>query len=204
MGIIYTLLNVPSNKTYNLSTYLDQSIPFIKAFIIPYMLWMPFLYLTFIYLCIKDRNLYYRTLLTYNLAVLVSYLVYHFCQTTIVRPEITGNGLLSEWTAFVYHNDQPYNCFPSIHCMSSFLLFTALLKSQIKTELNLILIGTASFLIILSTLFVKQHLLIDVIGGIALAEGIFIGVSHIQWPSLFSSEKLLKLSKKTLQSRPNS
>jgi hypothetical protein len=75
MGYIYTLLNVHCNQTYHLSTYLDQSIPFIKAFIIPYMLWMPFLYLTLIYIGMKDRNLYYRTLITYNLSVYVQLLI---------------------------------------------------------------------------------------------------------------------------------
>jgi membrane-associated phospholipid phosphatase len=170
MGFIYTLLNTSSRQVHSLNTHMDQHIPFIQAFIVPYMLWMPFLYLTLVYFCMKDRNMYYCTLLAYNVGVLVSYGFYMFFQTTVPRPEISGEGLISQMTAFLYRADQPFNCFPSIHCMSSYLLFRALFTSSIKNKRNLTLIGSSAFIIILSTLFVKQHVVLDAVGGVILAE----------------------------------
>lgn len=170
MGFIYTLLNTSSRGTHSLYSYADQHIPFIQAFIIPYMLWMPFLYLTLVYFCIKERKLYYRTLLTYNLSVMTSYGVYLVFQTTVPRPEIMGVGLTSQLTAFLYSADQPFNCFPSIHCMSSYLLLRAIAASSMKNKWNLTVIGSAALLIICSTLFIKQHVILDALGGIVLAE----------------------------------
>jgi membrane-associated phospholipid phosphatase len=170
LGVIYTWLNTNSRQVHSLYTHIDQHIPFIQAFIIPYMLWMPFLYLTLVYFCMKDRNMYYRTLLAYNLGVLVSYGFYMLFQTTVSRPEISSEGLFSLLTDFLYNADQPFNCFPSIHCMSSYLLFRALFTSSIKNKRNLTFIGSLAFIIILSTLFVKQHVILDAVGGVILAE----------------------------------
>jgi membrane-associated phospholipid phosphatase len=195
MGLLYTLLNVPNHDIHNLHTTIDHLIPFIKVFIVPYMLWMPFLYITLFYFCLKDRKLYYHTLIAYNLSVFVSYIVYMTFKTTVERPELEGHNLLTQLTTFLYQADQPYNCFPSIHCMSSYLLFSALIKSQLKNKFNLTLIGLASVTIILSTLFIKQHVIWDAVGGILLAEAMLNLVRYLQWERLLD----MKLSQSVLQ-----
>jgi membrane-associated phospholipid phosphatase len=159
------------------------------------MLWMPCLYITLLYFCVKDRRLYYHTLIAYNLSTLISYIVYIAFTTTVQRPELEGNNVLTQLTAFLYHADQPYNCFPSIHCMSSYLLFSALIKSELKNKFNTTLIGLAAAAIILSTLFIKQHVIWDVIGGIVLAEAMLNLVRYLQWERLLD----MKLSRRVLR-----
>lgn len=86
------------------------------------------------------------------------------------RPEIVGDGLLDRLVAAVYRFDEPYNCFPSTHVLTSYFMILAFRSSPafgrgIRNAVTLI-----SVTIILSTLFVKQHVLMDAAGAIALAE----------------------------------
>ncbi|MFF2886402.1 phosphatase PAP2 family protein [Paenibacillus sp. NPDC057967] len=173
LGLIYTLINQEPVQVWMLYTDLDDLIPFMKIFIIPYAIWMPFLYLTFIFFFFKDRPTYYRTLLAYVISVLICYAIYTIFQTTVPRAELDGNDLLSWLVQFVYTNDAPFNCFPSIHCLSSYLLFRAATQSKEIGRGTKIGIGIITWSIILSTVFVKQHVVMDVFAGIMLGHVIF-------------------------------
>jgi len=173
LGLIYTLINQEPVQVWMLYTDLDDLIPFMKVFIIPYAIWMPFLYLTFIFFYFKDRPTYYRTLLAYVISVLICYVIYAIFQTTVPRAELQGNDLLSWLVQFVYTNDAPFNCFPSIHCLSSYLLFRAATQSKSIGRGTKIGIGIITWSIILSTVFVKQHVVMDVFAGIMLGHVIF-------------------------------
>jgi len=173
LGLIYTLINQEPVQVWMLYTDLDDLIPFMKIFIIPYAIWMPFLYLTFIFFFFKDRPLYYRTLLAYVISVLICYVIYALFQTTVPRAELQGNDLLSWLVQFVYTNDAPFNCFPSIHCLSSYLLFRAATQSKAIGRGTKMGIGIITWSIILSTVFVKQHVVMDVFAGIMLGHVIF-------------------------------
>ncbi|RJE87493.1 phosphatase PAP2 family protein [Paenibacillus sp. 1011MAR3C5] len=173
LGLIYTLINQEPVQVWMLYTDLDDLIPFMKIFIIPYAIWMPFLYLTLIFFFFKDRPTYYRTLLAYVISVLICYAIYAIFQTTVPRAELEGNDLLSWLVQFVYTNDAPFNCFPSIHCLSSYLLFRAATQSKEIGSGTKIGIGIITWSIILSTVFVKQHVVMDVFAGIMLGHVIF-------------------------------
>ena len=63
-----------------------------------------------------------------------------------------------------YFDEPPLNCFPSIHCLFCFqVMFSYIIsKYDLKGKLWIILGAT---LIILSTLFVKQHYIYDVVAA---------------------------------------
>ncbi len=177
LGMVYVLINHAHPLSRTLISDLDGIIPFNKYFIIPYMIWMPFLYLTLIYFYFKDRKLYFQTLLAYTISVLICYGIYLTFQTTVPRMELQGTDLISRMVMFVYRNDAPYNCFPSIHCLSSYLLFIAAKKSPAIRRRAVILIGLLAWAIIVSTLFVKQHVIMDAFAGIMLGHIVFSLVS---------------------------
>ncbi|MFS0728069.1 phosphatase PAP2 family protein [Paenibacillus sp. 1P07SE] len=176
MGLLYVWINREPGQLHLLVTDLDSKIPMIKAFIVPYMIWMPFLYLTLIYFYYRDKRLYYETLIAYTVSVLICYGVYMVFQTTVPRAELAGDDLLSRMVKFVYANDQPFNCFPSIHCLTSYLLFHAASRSRAVSRRVLLGIGLLSWTIIVSTVFVKQHVVLDVFAGIMLAHVVLTGV----------------------------
>ncbi|MCL6457274.1 MAG: phosphatase PAP2 family protein [Gorillibacterium sp.] len=173
MGMLYALLNKPHTHIHSLVTLLDLHTPFISAFIVPYSLWIFYIYACLIYFFIKDPQLYWETLITYTLCVLSCYAIYSIFQTTVPRPIITGNDIFSRLMRFSYNKDNPFNCFPSIHSFTSYLVMRSLYKSSFKNRLNRTLIYGTSTLIIVSTLFVKQHVILDVIGAIVIVELVY-------------------------------
>lgn len=173
LNIFYVLLNNSTREVNHLVTYLDQITPLIKIFVVPYLIWYPFIIATMFYLCIKDRSVYFKTLLSYVIGLIVCYMTYLVFQTTVPRPILAGDDLFTKLLAFVYQADQPYNAFPSIHVFTSFLMIKAISMSQVRNRINQAIVYSNSILIIISTLFVKQHVILDVISGILVAEVIY-------------------------------
>lgn len=173
LSVFYNLLNNANRGVYSLITDIDRGIPLIKFFIIPYVAWFLYIFLVFLYLCIRDREVYYKTLIAYNSSLVICYLVYFFYQTTVPRPDVAVNDIFTKIISMVYASDEPFNCFPSIHSLTSFLMIKAIGKSKLKNRLNTALIYGMSSLIIMSTLFVKQHVVIDALSAILLGNMIF-------------------------------
>ncbi|MGI2297757.1 phosphatase PAP2 family protein [Paenibacillus sp. GXUN7292] len=173
-GFIYMLIGyLFSDKGIGINNWIDDRIPFLIWFVIPYAIWMPLLYISFIYLGLKDRSLYWRTIITYNAAVIVCNIIFILFPTHMPRPEISGNDIFTTLVQFIYSNDEPVNCFPSIHCLTSYLLLITmnrhkLLKTGLRITFSIVFIS-----IIASTVFIKQHAWVDVIGGVVLAEAVY-------------------------------
>lgn len=202
LHFIYKFLNTPHGKVHNLSTVFDVSTPFVKVFIIPYITWYIFTYIIFIYLYQKDKKIYLRTIITYAACLLLSYLIFYFFQTTVPRPVLVGNDIFTNLIRLVYKFDEPFNCFPSIHVLSCYLIIKSikLLKNQNNfIKLLLCFIGT---LIILSTLFVKQHVLLDILCAILLVEVVQKPIFKFDWERFITWKKrqfLLWMMKKKFE-----
>ncbi|WP_318152666.1 phosphatase PAP2 family protein [Paenibacillus terricola] len=173
-GMLYVWISERFGANSRLDyTWIDTKIPFVEWFIFPYMSWMPVLYASFIYLAIRMREIYWRTLIIYNIAVMAGNICFWLFPTYVPRPDIPNNDRIHDLVNFMYQADAPYNCFPSIHCLTSYLLFITLqrqmnVKAPLRTMWSVLL-----WLIIASTVFVKQHSLLDVLGGIAFAEIVY-------------------------------
>ncbi|MFL0248226.1 phosphatase PAP2 family protein [Candidatus Clostridium stratigraminis] len=154
-------------------TNIDNSIPFLKVFILPYVAWYAFIFIIMAYLCYKDRKTYYITITAYLLGLIASYITFYFFQTTVPRPEVIGSDILSKIIQSIYRADKPYNCFPSIHVLTSYLMIKAMMTSSARNKINLVIIGSSSVLIIISTLFIKQHVILDVFSGVIYADVLY-------------------------------
>nr|WP_227780122.1 phosphatase PAP2 family protein [Paenibacillus illinoisensis] len=140
---------------------------------LPYLGWYPFVFGVLAYLCAKDRLTYYRVLLSMNICVWICYLIYFNFQTSVPRPEITGTGLGASVLGWLYSQDRPYNCFPSIHALHSYLVMRAVLSVPSIRRYVKLLVAAGAALIVLSTLLIKQHVIYDALGAIVLGECIF-------------------------------
>ncbi len=97
----------------------------------------------------------------------------------------------------VYSLDTPTNCFPSMHCLFAYLVFRQSLRTPDAKTWFKVFCGVCAALICLSTLFVKQHVIADVIGGIFFGELAFaLGQKLPVW------KIFIKINKKLLQSAP--
>jgi hypothetical protein len=175
LSLIYVLINKPPSTVYSMATDLDGLIPFSAPFVAAYGIWMPFVYLSLLYFYRVDRTLYFRTLTAYVISVSICYVIYLVFQTTVARPILdpAATGLWTTLVRFIYENDGPYNCFPSIHCLSSYLLFRAAQTSGRMRRGTVILFGVIAWSIIVSTVFIKQHVVMDAVAGIALAHVVY-------------------------------
>jgi membrane-associated phospholipid phosphatase len=173
VNILYPILNSSTRGVNSLVTDLDRGLPLLKVFIIPYLCWYGFIFLTLTYLCLKDKRVYFKALVSINLGLIACYTIYFFYQTTVPRPIINDNDWLTGLVALIYQADEPFNCFPSIHCLTSYLMMKAINNSSVKNLHNQGVVYPFAILIILSTLFVKQHVFLDVIGAILLGDIIY-------------------------------
>jgi hypothetical protein len=199
LNAFYLLLNNSKRGAYNLTTQVDNAIPFVKEFIIPYVAWYGFIFFVMVYLCFKDRKTYYITLACYILGLSTSFITFYFFQTTVPRPEVLGSDVFSKILLQIYGADQPYNCFPSIHVLTSYLMIKAVGASNFRNRTNLLVVWISAILIILSTLFVKQHVLLDAVSGIIYADLIFRAVSaygETVWNFMKKQVLLTSLKKK--------
>jgi membrane-associated phospholipid phosphatase len=173
LNLGYIFLNTSKRGFHSLVTSADNSIPFIKVFILPYVGWYAFIFIMMVYLCYKDRETYFITLIAYMLGLVASFITFYLFQTTVPRPEIIGSDYLSRMVLSIYRADKPYNCFPSIHVLTSFLMIKAIMISSIRTKTNTFIVWASAILIIVSTLFIKQHVILDVVSGIVYADILF-------------------------------
>lgn len=172
LNVFYTVLNHGGPHVVDLTTDLDERIPFVPAFIVPYLMWYPYILAMLVLFFVQKRTVYYRTLLTLCLGLIGCYMTYYFYQTGIDRPTVTGGGVIP-WLVRLVYMDNPYNCFPSIHVLTSYLMLKGASGCPKLSRTSRGLIFAASWTIIVSTLFVKQHFLLDIPGAIVLAEVLY-------------------------------
>ncbi|GGD58361.1 phosphatase PAP2 family protein [Paenibacillus nasutitermitis] len=181
LSVAYIYLNQSrGEETFSLVTDLDEQIPFLKLFIVPYLGWFVFIFVCFVYLAFKNKQLYRHTLLRFNIGLTVCYLVYAVYQTHVPRPEFAVHDLFDRLVQYVYSMDEPFNCFPSTHVLTSYCMMKAFISSQAINRYIRLGVSCMSILIIASTLFVKQHVLLDIAGAIAVVEAVYWAGSLIQ------------------------
>ncbi|QTH41772.1 phosphatase PAP2 family protein [Cohnella sp. LGH] len=190
LGWMYALTNnIENQEVYSLAMAADEAIPYLKWFALPYSVWIFYIYVCLFYFFKKDISVYYRNLMTYAICALLCYLIYSVFQTTVARPPVIGDDPFSWLMRYIYNRDQPYNCFPSIHCFSSYMVMRAIWTSSFRNKWNLTLITGMSSLIIMSTLFVKQHVIMDVLGAIFVVEVVTAAIILVERKAKLARER---------------
>ncbi|UXH43862.1 phosphatase PAP2 family protein [Rossellomorea vietnamensis] len=173
LGFIYTLLNTDTREAVILSTQLDEWIPFVPIFIVPYILWYAFILGYLFYFWYKDVPTFLKTLGIIFIGELVCFVIYFYFQTTVPRPELAGSGVFLDMVQMIYSHDQPYNAFPSIHVLTTFAIILGNFNIQDKHRFHSVFVPAMGSLIIVSTLFVKQHFVLDMVSSIFLTTFIY-------------------------------
>lgn len=160
---------------YNASLLIDKLIPFLPIFISVYILAYVQWIVGYIVIAREEKNVCYQVCTAEIIAKLCCLFFFFVFPTTIVRPLIVGNGIWENLTRFIYSMDEPVNLFPSIHCLESWMCFRATLSLKKVSKGYKISMFIFTILVCLSTVFVKQHVFIDIIGGILVVEfGLFL------------------------------
>ena len=165
-AFLYWILKMFQHNPMYISFPLDDKIPFLGRFVYIYNIFYPFCFIAFYFLYKKDEKTYYKGIISGIMGFLICDIIFLTLPTIMYRPIIPKidpiTDLVLEIT-FLYDNP-PLNCFPSIHCLFCFqVIYSYIFSShKLKVKLPVIII---SLLIIISTLFVKQHFIFDVISA---------------------------------------
>lgn len=171
----YFWLNQNPTNIHVVRWAMDDAIPFVPIFIIPYFIFNIIYWLSFLYAAVKDKE--FNGLVTAHLLIYtISLLVYALYQTTTVRPVVTGEDIFSQLVRYTYASDQPFNLLPSLHTSSAVIL--AMYYIKIKNKYH-VLMTIYCVVVVFSTVLVKQHHVVDVLSGLLL--GVLAGLVGFHW-----------------------
>jgi membrane-associated phospholipid phosphatase len=166
---------------------LDRSLPLFPPAVVPY-LFGDILFVGFpVWAAVKAKPIEFEAYaISIILAAVTSYIIYLVFPTYITRPEINPTDIFSRMLLTVYQTDRAANTAPSGHTFYSVLSLLYLARWRPNYRLAGIIV---TFIILASTLLTKQHYIVDIISGIALAVLAYLTGRYIQqrWNLKFAS-----------------
>lgn len=151
----------------------DDYIPFVEYFIVPYLLWFGYVAYTVLYFLFKNKIEFYKLcvfLFTGMTVFLVVCTIYPNGQH--LRPYVfVHNNICTDLVKWLYATDTPTNIFPSIHVYNALGVHFAIVNSESFRSNKRVRIGSFVLMasIIMSTMFLKQHSVFDVITAFVMA-----------------------------------
>jgi len=171
-GIVFFLLERGLKLSYHpVHCSLDDTIPFCEYFLIPYYFWFVYLIGMFVYTLLEDTECFRRLMvfimITYTVTCVI-YLIYPTCQE--LRPTIfLRDNVWMNVVKFLYVFDTNTNVCPSIHVIGSLaVLFASWHTPRFHCLKWQMFFWFSAILICLSTVFLKQHSVIDIAVAIPL------------------------------------
>ncbi|MDD6213637.1 MAG: phosphatase PAP2 family protein [Firmicutes bacterium] len=185
-GIAFFILERILNLKYHMvSCSLDAKIPFCEFFVIPYYFWFVFLIGMLVWSLLFDIPTFKRymkyIIITYT-ATLLIYVIYPTAQD--LRPnEFARNNIFTHIVSMLYNFDTNTNVCPSMHVIGSFAVyFSARNSKHFGTRGWRIAFLIVALLISISTVFLKQHSVVDIFAALILCA--------IVYPFVYSTEKI--------------
>ncbi len=156
------------DQARELKIFLDEKIPFIARSVWIYLLIFPSALIPLF--VVRCQRLFRRTAVAYAAAISFSLICFAVFPVTSARLRVDQASLdlmrASDWAvATLYSIDPPYNLFPSLHLAIAMLAAFAAWKAA--RVYGAAVFGTLVFIGV-SVCTVKQHVVLDAIGGIAL------------------------------------
>ena len=191
-GTVFYYMELSGLGEYHIvHCFLDDLIPFCEYLIIPYYFWFIFLIGMIVYGFFWDlpalKNYMKFTAITYILTLFV-YAIYPTAQN--LRPqEFAHSNFFVDIVKFAYSVDTNTNVCPSIHVLGSMAVYFAARKSRVfGTRGWRVVFFMVMLLISLSTLFVKQHSVLDIVFAVILG----LLVCPIVYPNKNKNEKIVE------------
>ena len=172
------------------SSPLDLQIPFCEWFVIPYVLWFPYIIFTMVLAVKSGKKGFLHSCAIIYLSIFIPMTFCLFVPNGIpieLRPdfEALGRNNPAIWLVkFIYLVDSPpRNCMPSMHVsVSCALFFTILTNKQLPWRKWLLPCSfLLSALICAATVLIKQHSILDVYYGVLVAVSVFASVMIVEF-----------------------
>ncbi len=156
---------------HDLTSVLDYNIPFIKEFVVVYIPIAYFQWVYGFYLAARENKMICARIFAAEICAKILCLVcFLLIPTTMMRADVHGADFLSRAVYTVYRFDAADNLFPSIHCLESYVLLRTVLWLEKAPKWYKYFTVPASVLVMMSTVFMKQHVVVDIIAAIVVVE----------------------------------
>ncbi len=190
--LIYFLLYMPYFNFLNIYTptrenitymycKLDDLIPFCELFVIPYFLWFAYIAVGYCFFFIVSRKEFTRLCIFLYAGMTICLIIYTIFPNgqnlRINYEELGRDNILIDAIRALQGYDSSYDVFPSIHCLNSIAMHIAIHKSKHITKYRKTIVISSFILslsIVLSTVFTKQHSVLDVFGAIILSVFLYL------------------------------
>ena len=167
-------IRVPSHYMYS---PFDDMIPFVPVFIVPYYIWFAYQAGAMLFFYIKSYDSFCKLMLFSILSFTIANTVYMLYPNGIfLRPTVLPDNIFGNWVAFTYLKDSPVNSAPSLHVLMSIATHVSLAEYEPIRKRRWIVISSFVLMVIIcmSTVFVKQHSIVDVIMGSGIGFLLFL------------------------------
>lgn len=145
----------------------DDWIPFSKYAVVPYCMWFVEIagILLFLYFK-KSRDIYIRNMALILSSMMCALPIFCLFPTAVdLRPSsVIGDDILSKLVRFIYFVDDSRNVCPSLHVTECYLMIK--IWNQYIGKKKGLPMMILNVIICISTLFLKQHSVIDVVVGL--------------------------------------
>ncbi len=201
-GIIYLtwfsyLERTVTHTSRIIHVWLDDYIPFCEIFVIPYFLWFAYVSVVVLYCFFKNKPEYVNTCIFLFTGMTVFLVISTLWPNGHhLRPyNMPRENIFTGMIAHLYRIDTPTNLWPSIHVYNSIGAHLAVMHDQKLAANKPVQIGSLILCvsIILSTVFIKQHSMFDVLTAFIMA-GIMYAVVYqanivTAWRNLHTTAK---------------
>lgn len=191
----YLEKHVTSNY-YTIHVTLDDKIPFVEYFVVPYLLWFVFIAAVFLYFFFNDVDGFYKLAKLMFTGMTIFLIISTLMPNGLhLRPVyFERDNIFVDMVKFVYSADTPTNVFPSLHVFNSLAACIAICQSEKLKKHPAVCVGVyvMATLIILSTMFLKQHSVVDVIMAFVMANVLY------QFVYAAEGKKIPKVAKKAI------
>lgn len=168
-SLIYFITKLFQNNPVYLNNVIDDRIPFIPSFVVFYVMWYLFLILIPLLILKYNKKVFDKYIVVSIVYAILEGIIFILFPTTMNRQPLVVTDISTWIVDIIYKVDTPVcNLFPSAHCAFSILFIISVLDvKEVKKEYKILII-ISSLLIILSTLFIKQHVTLDVLGALLI------------------------------------
>lgn len=168
----YKYLNETTVPQIYLHNPLDDKIPFVKEMVIPYVAWYVYIIIPMIFFAFKSHEDFKKLCLFMFAGMTISYIIFYILPNgQSLRPTITENDIFSRIISNIYSTDNPTNSLPSMHVIDSVAVNASILNSSLLKKYKKLKIFSflLCVLICASTVFIKQHSILDVFAGLVIS-----------------------------------
>ncbi|MDF2944770.1 MAG: putative rane protein [Herbinix sp.] len=183
-------------------SWVDDLIPFNEMFVIPYFLWFIYIFVTVTYFLLTSKQDFYKCCAYLFIGMTICLLIYtvwpngHYLRVDL--NSLGRSNIYIDLLSKLYSMDTATNVFPSIHVFNSVGALIAINKSERLHNIKWLQWFTfvLTVMICLSTVYLKQHSFMDILGALALNLIMYVIVYVPAWGKIAkeANQELSKVS----------